>query len=496
MWKELRKLLRHTAVYGIGSLLTKFVGFLLIPFYTHYLRPSEYGVLELLDLTLSLIALLVNVWVTIPLVRFYYEFPDESEKKKVVSTTLWAVAFIAMCISSLALMFPKNISIWLLKSPDYSYYIKVIAFSFFLNCLNSVAWNYIRAKQRSGLIVSLNLCGMLLMLVLNIFFVGYMKLGVLGVLYGSMIGTGTVTTILIIQTIREVGLRFDLHKLGILAAFGAPLVFTNIGAFVLNFSDRYFLQHFSTVSVVGIYALGYKFGFMLSFLVIQPFSMIWSVRMYEIAEAQNAKQIFSKFSAYFCLVLTTAAIGLSVVIKDVIGFMAAPDFRSAYHIVPLIALAYVFQGMAYYLQTGMLIEKKTIYMGIMGFIGATINITLNFLLIPTFKGMGAAWATALSFLAMAILAYAFSQRTYPIPYRLSKFFLPVILGAAAYLLSTAVKIPSAILAIPIKLLVIPIFWAALYLLGYFDKEEVAKAKSVVGNLIARYRWGAATLPGS
>jgi O-antigen/teichoic acid export membrane protein len=359
-----------------------------------------------------------------------------------------------------------------------------------------VAWNYIRAKQRSGLIVSLNLCGMLLMLVLNIFFVGYMKLGVLGVLYGSMIGTGTVTTILIIQTIREVGLRFDLHKLGILAAFGAPLVFTNIGAFVLNFSDRYFLQHFSTVSVVGIYALGYKFGFMLSFLVIQPFSMIWSVRMYEIAEAQNAKQIFSKFSAYFCLVLTTAAIGLSVVIKDVIGFMAAPDFRSAYHIVPLIALAYVFQGMAYYLQTGMLIEKKTIYMGIMGFIGATINIALNFLLIPSFKGMGAAWATALSFLAMAILAYAFSQRTYPIPYRLSKFFLPVILGAAAYLLSTAVKIPSAILAIPIKLLVIPIFWVALYLLGYFDKEEVAKAKSVVGNLIARYRWGAATLPGS
>jgi len=97
---------------------------------------------------------------------------------------------------------------------------------------------------------------------------------------------------------------------------------------------------------------------------------------------------------------------------------------------------------------------------------------------------------------MAILAYAFSQRTYPIPYRLSKFFLPVILGAAAYLLSTAVKIPSAILAIPIKLLVIPIFWVALYLLGYFDKEEVAKAKSVVGNLIARYRWGAATLPGS
>jgi O-antigen/teichoic acid export membrane protein len=496
MWKELKKLLRHTAVYGVGSLLAKMVGFLLIPFYTHYLRPNEYGILELLDLTLSLIALLVNVWVTIPLVRFYYEFQDEAEKKKVVSTTLWAVAFIAMSVSSLALIFPRTISIWLLKSPDYSYYVKVIAISFFLNCLNSVAWNYIRAKQRSVLIVSMNLCGMVLMLILNILFVGYFKLGVLGVLYGSMIGTGAVTVVLVMQTIREVGLRFDWHKLRLLAAFGAPLVFTNIGAFVLNFSDRFFLQHFSTVSVVGIYALGYKFGFMLSFLVIQPFSMIWSVRMYEIAEAQNAKQIFSKFSAYFCLVLTSAAIGLSVIIKDVIGIMAAPDFRSAYHIVPLIALAYVFQGLAYYLQTGMLIQKKTLYMGIMGFTGAVINIVLNFLLIPTFKGMGAAWATALSFLAMAILAYAFSQKTYEIPYQLSKFCLPVLLGCAVYLISTTIKIPSLILAIPIKLLLIPVFWGVLYLLGFFDKDEVAKAKAVLSTLIARYRWGAATLPGS
>jgi O-antigen/teichoic acid export membrane protein len=144
----------------------------------------------------------------------------------------------------------------------------------------------------------------------------------------------------------------------------------------------------------------------------------------------------------------------------------------------------------------MLIEKKTLYMGIMGFTGAVINIILNFLLIPTFKGIGAAWATALSFLAMAILAYAFSQRTYPIPYRLSKFCLPVLLGSAVYLISTTIKIPSLILAIPIKLLLIPVFWGALYLLGFFDEDEVAKAKSVLSTLIARYRWGAATLPGS
>src|SRR5215469_5661994 len=106
MWEELKKLVRHSAVYGAGKILSKFVGFLLIPFYTHYLRPKEYGTLELLDLSLSIVSLLVNVWVTIPLVRFYYDYTDEADKKKVVSTTIWAVALIALLLSSLGLAFP------------------------------------------------------------------------------------------------------------------------------------------------------------------------------------------------------------------------------------------------------------------------------------------------------------------------------------------------------------------------------------------------------
>src|SRR6516164_7098013 len=98
--------------------------------------------------------------------------------------------------------------------------------------------------------------------------------------------------------------------------------------------------------------------------------------------------------------------------------MTAADFHSAYRVVPLIALAYVFQGLTYHFQTGILIEKKTFYMGIMGGMAALTNVALNFLLIPRYKGMGAAWATTVSFIVLALLAYSFSQRTYPVPYKI------------------------------------------------------------------------------
>ena len=496
MLDELKRLLKHTSVYGVGNLLGKLAGFLLIPFYTHYLRPAEYGTLELLDLSLALITMLLNVWVAPPLLRFYFEYEDKAERNKVVSTALLAAASGGALIATLGFCFSKGLSKLLLKSPDFSFYIQIISVSFFLSFVNSVAWNYLRAKQRSGFIVFMNTVSLVLMLSLNIYFIAFLKMGVRGVLYSSLLANYFLNGVVILTlTIREVGLAFDRHMLKAFAVFGAPLILTNIGAFILNFSDRFFLQHFSTVAVVGVYALGYKFGFMMSFLLIQPFHMIWSARMYEIAKQANAREMFSKFAAYFCLILATAVLAMSVVIKDVIKIIAAPDFSSAYRIVPLIAFSYLFQGLAYYFQTGIFIRKKTIYMGIVGTIVAFTNLVLNFILVPAYAGVGAAWATALSFLVMGVLTYSFSQRTYPIPYKIAKLCMPVFFAIVAYLSSTLVTISSPILSMGTRLLFVPAFLLTLYVTGFFEKEEIAKLRSILGMLLARCSWRPAILPG-
>jgi O-antigen/teichoic acid export membrane protein len=490
MWDELKSLLKHTSIYGAGSVLTKLVGFLLIPFYTHYLSPREYGTLELLDLSLSLVVLLVKVWVTIPLTRFYYDHDEQSERNKVVSTILFAMIAAAAVGSALGFVYAREVSWLILQSPAFGLYIQVISASFFLTCMNSVTWEYMYARQRSKFIVSLNSAVLALMVLLNVYFIAFAKLGVMGVLLSALIGHLVNASVLLPRTLAEVGARFDFAKLRKVALFGAPLLLTNLGAFTINFSDRFFLEHFSTMGVVGIYALGYKFGFMLSFLLIQPFYMIWSVRMYDIAKRKDAREIFSKFAGYFSLVLVTAALALSLIIKEVIQLVAAPSFHSAYRIVPVIALAYVFQGLTYYFQGGILIQKKSSYMAVMGLVAGAADLALNFLLIPRYQAMGAAWATAVSFAVMAWLAYVLAQRTYPIPYRITKLCAPIAAAALFYLASERVPISTPLLSAPVKLLFLPAFFAALYFLGFFDKTEIAKMKSILERL--RMRRGQAT----
>jgi O-antigen/teichoic acid export membrane protein len=486
---EFKALLKHTSIYGAGNLLNKIVGFLLIPFYTHYLTPADYGTLELLDLSVALFGLAVMMWMNATIVRHYYEYDDWKNRSCVISTALITACLLGVLSAACGIVFSKQLSSLILKSPVYYKYFWLLSITFLFSTLNSVSFSYLRAEQRSKLVSSFGVLTTLLSLSLNIYFIAILKSGVIGILYSSLITTALSATILTVATIREIDLGFSFEKLRAIAVFGAPLVITSLSAFALNFSDRFFLQRFTNVSAVGIYALGYKFGFMMSFLIVQPFDMIWSSRMYQVAKRLDGPALFSRIFRYYSLVLVTVALGLSLIIKDVIGIVASPSFRDAYKIVPIIALAYIFQGAYRFMVGGIYIEKKTYAVGIISSASLALNLGLNYVLIGHFGAQGAAWATAFSFMFMAGLSYLVSQRVHPISYHLGAFFLPVAVAAALYCAAFTLSSSSTILTVGLKMLVFTSFPVVLYLLGFFEKGEVRKVRQTAQSLWASRPWG-------
>jgi O-antigen/teichoic acid export membrane protein len=186
--------------------------------------------------------------------------------------------------------------------------------------------------------------------------------------------------------------------------------------------------------------------------------------------------------------MCAVALGMSLVIKEVISVIAPPQFHNAYKVVPLVALSYLFYGISYYFQSGIYISKKTKYLGLMGTICAIVNIGLNFLLIPRFAAMGAAWATALSFLLMAVLAYVFSQRAYHIPYELTKVLVPLGAAIIAYCSSTFISVGSMPVAILLKGFVLVGFVLLILVSGYLDKSETSRLRQVAGGVWGRSGW--------
>jgi O-antigen/teichoic acid export membrane protein len=356
-----------------------------------------------------------------------------------------------------------------------------------LSTVNVVCLSYLRARERSFLVVSAGLLGLVVSLLLNIYFIAVRGTGVVGVLYSGLISSVIVTVPLAVQTIRKIKLSFSYEKLRGIVAFGAPLIITSAAAFAVNFSDRFFLRYFSDLSTVGVYALGYKFGFMLSLLVVQPFDMIWQARIYEIAKRDASGKTFSRLCEYYGFVLVTAALALSIGIKELLTVISTADFHSAYKVVPVIALAYVFQGANRFFLAGTYIAKKTSHLGIVGVISAGANIALNLLLIPRFGMMGAAWATAGGFMLMSALSLAVSQRVYHIPYVFTRLVGIIVMATIIYFASTFVVLPSVAIQVVSKCLLFAMFPIVLYAIGFFSDKEVQQSKTLTQALLSRYR---------
>ena len=478
MRDELIQLVKHTAVYGFGRIFSKVISFLLIPFYTHYFTAAEYGIMEVLNLTVMILAIVLAPGLANAVMRFHYDTNDEHERSLSVSTALIFTIISGGLVILLAFAFPQKISYLLLNSAQHGTVIKLLAIGFYCSFFSDICYVYLRGRKRSGVYVALTQVYLVLSILTNIYFVAIRHSGVAGVFAGNIVAGTVVGAILLWMTIGEVGIHFSPHRLVELLKFGAPLILTWLAAFVLNFSDRFFLQRYSDLSQVGIYAVGYKFGYITSMLLIQPFHLMWEPQSYEIAAKPNGKAIFGRIFSFYMLGLLCATFFLSLFIRETFEVMVDRKFLIAYHLVPIIAVAYLGQGVQGFFEAGLLIQKKSKTVGTIGLVAALTCVGLNFLLIWHWKMMGACVATLLSLFLMGACTAYFCQRHYPIPVKYAALVRVAVVGLTLLLMVWFLPVESFFLRLLIKVVVAVLFVYFITVSGALEADEVKTIKEL------------------
>lgn len=484
MKEDFKKLIKHSATYGTGIILSKIAGFIMLPIYTRFLTPQDYGVLQLLVFTADIISVIIGIGISHAVLRFYYQHKNQGDRNEVVSTALLSNIFIFSFLFIFLFQFSPFFSNLVFDDTRHTFHFKLIFLSLLLSAGYEVPLVFIRAQQKSAKFVKLSLIRLILQLSLNIYFVVILRKGVLGILYSTIISSVLMSLYLSLDTFRQVRFHFSVNKAKELYKYGAPLIFSNIGAFILTFSDRYFLKFYATLSDVGIYSLGYKFGMLMSVFIIAPFNQIWSAQMFEIANKDDAKEIFKKVFTYFAFVLVIFGLFLSLFSKDAIRLMANPSFWQAYQVVPVIVLAYVVYGFFMMSLVGILVAKKTWYLALITVVACCFNLLFNYLLIPRFTTMGAAWATVLSFFIRFLGVYFISQRIMPIPYEWSKICKLFALSIPFYIFSIYCHSDNLIVSIWFKTLLFSAFLLSLYKTDIFANNEKRELLGFIKNSIS------------
>lgn len=411
MKSELKNLGKHTIIYGAGILLGRIVSFIMLPIYTRYLTPADYGVLELLTITTDVISMIVGIGLTSTVMRFYSKYDSQEEKNKVVSTALVMMFVPSLLINFICILLSDKFSTLVFGTADYTRYFQLSFIMLFLQAGVEIPMIFIRLKQDSTLFVVINFLKLILQLSLNIYFVVILKIGLAGILYSSLISSIVMTSFLTFYIIRWIGFAFSFPRCIEMLRFGYPLIFWSLGSFILTFSDRYFLNIYSDLRTVGIYSLAYKFGFLLATLV-GPFSLIWEPKRFEIAKQHDGFLIYKKVFMYLNIVLLMISLMISVFIKDILTLMTDPSYWEAYRLVPIILIAYIFQTWTAFCNIGLFIREKTSMYGLSAAISVVIVTLANVLLIPSFGAYGAAWATVIAFGIRFIVVLWYAQKEY------------------------------------------------------------------------------------
>jgi len=481
--KESKLLARHSLIYGVGNVLNRVVALLLLPVYTRFLTPHDYGIKELVGLVTDVIGVLIATAISGAIYRFYFEYDDDKNRNEVISSaiiTIGGFGLLALVFLSFA---TKTMARYILDSPSLYYFFLISFASLWFQSLNNIGYNYLRANQQSLKFIKLSFIKLILALLLNIYLVCFVKIGVLGVLISTLISSIIICSVMIIPICRKTGLHFSLIKIKEMLKYGLPMIPSQLGAFMVHLSDRFFIKGYCSIADAGLYSLGYRFGALPSSFISDPFNQTWLPRRFELYKEENSEKIFGQIFTYFLVLMFFAGFVISVLIKDILMIMSNSSFWSAYKIVPVIVLATTIFSFHNHLNMGILISKKTKYLAYINFSNGILILALNFLLIPRYGVFGAAYATLFAFIYKICLTYYFSSRFYKIHFELVRISKIILAAALIYGSSFFINHSSVYISISVKTGLVLLYPAVLLLFNFPTKEEKEKVLGYVEAII-------------
>jgi len=479
MISQLLRLSKHSLIYSFGVAITQLVSFLLLPVYTRYLTPDDYGVLEIFQVTLSILTVLFVMGLNSALFRSYYACDDDRDRKAVVSTAFLFLTATCALLTLVMVALASSLSRALFDSGDYVFYFQLVFITVFCDAGAALGLSVFRAREESTKYALVTVGRFVVAAVLNVIYVMVLHKGVLGLLEGGMIAAALTYVLLVGTVLVKAGRDFSVPELKRMLSFGLPLVPAGLAAWIMTMADRYFIKFLSTPEDLGLYSLGYKFGLPIHMLIVGPFQLAWVPFIFAMAREENAREVYARVLTYFLLVAACAALALSVLAEELVALMSTPPFREAYKVVPLIALSYLFYGCYFVFMVGINLEGKTKYTALMAGMAACLNLGLNYVLIPDHGMMGAAIATVVSYLTLPIGVFFISRRYYRIDYEWARVGRIAVAAAAVYAGSIFVDNDSMAVAAVLKMLLLLAFPLLLYLSGFFRADEMEKAGEAV-----------------
>ncbi len=474
-------MLQGSGLYSVPIVVARLLSVVLLPIYTRYLTPSDYGTLELLDQVGSIAGILFGYNFSSSLGYFYFQKEDSDSRQLCTATAVLSSAAIGLLVGTLGYLASSALSRLVFGDESAVLYLKIHLTGMGLGFLIEALMVWLRVEDRPSVFLAAALTRVLLTAATVVPLLVFWRLRVTAVMIGNFIAAAAAVIGLAVFFLRRVPPRFDISLAARMLRFAIPLIAGTGAQFILNFADRFFIQKYQSTAEVGLYGLAYKIG-MLILMVYVPFYTYWSAQVYSILKREDGQMIFARTFTYVTLILSFTALGLLVAARPGIRVLTTPAYAAATAIVPVIVAAYFVRSIGDFFRCLFLVTNRTSLDAFCNWAGAAVCLAGYALLIPRHGIWGAAFATLISFLFVAAMAIVWGRRLQPFWVESARLVKIGSVFAALVTLYYLVPVPGLGAQIAWGLFILCAFPALLWMLRFLSPKE----EQAVSSVLARF----------
>lgn len=457
-----KKLAGDTAIYGVSSIVGRFLNWWLVPYYSHIFLTAEYGIVTHLYAYMAFLLVLL----TFGMETGYFRFAsDHKDKELVYSSSLISLFVTSVSFLLVVYAFTDVFADWL-DYENHPEYIRWIGWIMAFDAFTSIPFAKLRIESRPIRFAVMKLINIFANIFFNIFFLTICPLliknnpdHIVSLVYSENIGVGyvfisnliasAITFILLIPDMK-VKLRFNHLLVKEMFWYSFPILVVGIAGMVNQNIDKILLPQLLTadqhpMEQLGIYGANYKLAVLMN-MFIQAFRYAFEPFFFSQVKSENNKKGYALILKYFVIFGLIIFLGISLFL-DLFKSLNIIDeaYYSGLKVVPLVLMANLFLGIYYTLSLWYKLTDKTRYGAYYALIGSVISLAVNILFIPQYGYMASAVAVLVCFVVMAVLSYVAGQKHYPINYPVGRISFYFILSLLLYGISalTEISLPLA-----------------------------------------------------
>lgn len=460
---QMRRLGKHSVVYGLGGIVSRVIAVFLLPVYTRYLDPDDFGAVAVLVALSAVLVTILRAGISSAFFRFWFDSQDAARRLLVLRTSFW----FTMASATVGLA-----AGWLLASPiadalglDDPWLVRAAFVGIWAQMNFEQLTAVFRVEERSGLFVLASLANIAVTVTATVLLIVVWDQGALGLIAGNFTGTLTVYLVLLGYRRAQLGLSFSRELLREMNRFGVPLVPAALALIAMNLGDRFFLLHYAGIEEVGRYEIGVRIASAMV-LLITAFRTAWPAFAYSIDDEAEAKRTYAYVLTYLVALASWLALALGVLSPWLVRVLATPAYYEGGRVVAMLAFAGVAYAAYIVMAIGVGRAKRTQFNWVIAGCAALVSVALNLALVPEYGMIGSAIAAVAAYSSMFLGMTWYAQRVFPVPYQWRRV---ATAAGAALALTLAGKLLDVPLVVAIAL--VASYPLALLVFGFFQPEE-------------------------